>query len=91
MITGGKKCHYLAVKSLSTLLRGITSNRNRDFYCLNCFHLYSTKNRLKKHKKLYINHDYCHVKIPNDNNEILTYNYGEKSLKALFFISFESL
>ena len=91
MITDGKKWNYFAVKSFPTLLRGITSNHNGDFYCLNCFHSYSTKNRLKKHKKLCNNHDYCHVKIPNDNNEILTYNQGEKSLKALFFISFESL
>ena len=36
MITDGKKWHYLAVKSLSTLLRGITPNHNGDFYCLNC-------------------------------------------------------
>ena len=34
MITDyGKKWHYLAVKSISTLLRGITSNHNGDFYC----------------------------------------------------------
>ena len=38
MITDGEKWHYLAVKSLSTLFRGITSNNNGDFYCLNCFH-----------------------------------------------------
>ena len=38
MITDGKKWHYLAVKSLPALLRGITSNHEGDFYCLNCFH-----------------------------------------------------
>ena len=42
MITDGKKWHYFAVKSLSTLLRGITSNHGGDFYCLNCFHSYCT-------------------------------------------------
>ena len=36
MITDGKKWHYLAVKSLSPLLRGITSNHVGDFYYLNC-------------------------------------------------------
>ena len=41
--------HYLTVKSISGLLRGITSNHNGDFYCLNCFHSYTTKKRLKKH------------------------------------------
>ena len=36
MITDGKKWHYLAVKSLSTLLREIAGNSHGKFYCLNC-------------------------------------------------------
>ena len=31
-----KGWNYLAVKKLSTLLRGITSKHLGDFYCLNC-------------------------------------------------------
>ena len=50
MITDGKKWHYLAVKSLSSLLRGVTSNPNGDFYCLNCFQSYRTENKPKKHE-----------------------------------------
>ena len=38
MITDSKKWHYLTVKSLSALLKGITSNHKGEFYCLNCFH-----------------------------------------------------
>ena len=38
MITDGKKWHYLAV-----FFKGITSKHKEDFYCLNCFHSYSTK------------------------------------------------
>ena len=37
MITDGEKWHYLAVKTLSALFRGITGNNNGDFYYLNCF------------------------------------------------------
>ena len=38
MITDeNNRWHYLAVKSLSALFRGITSSNNGDFYCLNCF------------------------------------------------------
>ena len=38
MITDdSKKWHYLAVRSLNTWLRGITSNHHGDFYCLNFF------------------------------------------------------
>ena len=43
IITDGKKWHHVAVKSLSALLRGITSNNNGDFYYLICSHSYSTK------------------------------------------------
>ena len=48
MITECKKWYYFAAKILSALLRGISSNHKEDFYCLNCFHSYSTKNKLKK-------------------------------------------
>ena len=76
MITDCKKWHYLAVKSLSALLRGITSNHNGDFYCLNCFLSYSTeKKKLKKHERICNDHDYCYVKMPNEDNKILKYNY----------------
>ena len=51
MFTDGKKWHYLAVKSLPALFRGITSNNGGDFYCLNCFHLCSTEKNLKNMKK----------------------------------------
>ena len=51
MITDGEKWHYLTVKNLSGLLRGITSNHAGDFYCLNCFCAYSTKNKFEAHKK----------------------------------------
>ena len=55
MITNGKKWHYLAVKKLSALLRGIQSNRVGDYYCLGCFHSKSTDNELKKHERLCAN------------------------------------
>ena len=86
MITDGEKWHYLAVKSLSALFRGITSNNNGDFYCLNCFYSYKTEKKLKKHKKACENHDYCYVEMPEKDNNILKCNQGEKSMKVLFII-----
>ena len=71
MITDGKKWHYLAVKKLSALLRGITSINNGDFHCLNCFHSYSTKEKHKKHKNVCVNHDYYYVEIPKEDNKIV--------------------
>ena len=86
MITDRKKWHYLAVKSLSALLWGITSKHVGNFYCLNCFHLYITKNKLKKHEKVCNGHDYCYIEMPNGNDKILKYNHGEKSVKVPFII-----
>ena len=81
MISNGENWHCLVVKNLSELLRGITSNHKEDFYCLNCFHLYRTKNKLEAHKKICENHDYCHVEMPTKDNNIIKYNQGEKSIK----------
>ena len=52
MISNGENWHYLTVKNLSTLLRGITNNHDGDFYCLNWFHSYRTKNKLEAHKNM---------------------------------------
>ena len=71
MITDGEKWHYTAVTRLSGLLRGVTGNNNGDFYCLNCFHTYRTKNKLETRKKIYENYDYCHVDMSNEDNKII--------------------
>ena len=86
MITDGAKWHYTAITRLSGLLRGVTGNNNGDFYCLNCFHVCRTENKLETHKKLYENHDYCPVEMPNEDNKIIKYNQGEKSIKSPFII-----
>ena len=57
-----------------------------DFYCLNCLHSYSTKNKLKKHEKVCNDHDYCYIEMPHENSKILKYNHGENSMKALSMI-----
>ena len=78
--------HYLAIKSISGLLRGITSNRNGDFYCLNCLHSYTTKEKLRKHERICINHDFYQLKMPDENKKILKYVSGGKLLKVPFII-----
>ena len=49
---------------------------------LNCFHSYSPKEKLKTHEKVCNDHDYFFVEMLNDENKMLKYNYGEKSLKV---------
>ena len=71
MITDDEKLHYLTVKCLSALFRGITSKHEGDYYCLNCFQSYNTKNKLKKDKKVCESHDYCYVEMSGEDNKIL--------------------
>ena len=86
MISNGENWHYLVVKNLSGLLRGISSNHNSDYYCLNCFQSYRTENKLNVHKNICENHDYCNIEMPSSNNNIIKYNSGEKSLELPFII-----
>ena len=44
-------------KKLSALSKGIRSNHKGDFYFLNCFYSFRTKNKLKKYKNVCENHD----------------------------------
>ena len=87
LITDSEKWLYLAAKKLSALLRGITGNNNGDFYCLNCFRSYTTENKLEKHKNVCGNHDYWYVEMPKEDNKILKYNHGEKSMKVPFMLT----
>ena len=86
LITDGEKWHYLVVKNLSGLFKGITSNYYGDSYCLKCFHSHRTQNKLESHEKICENHDYCHVEMPTKDNNIIKYNHGEKSMKVPFII-----
>ena len=44
-----KNWHFVSVKNVQRLCRGIFSNNHNDFYCMNCMHAYRTRRALKKH------------------------------------------
>ena len=64
MIGDDEKCHYLTLRSLSALLKRITSKHKSDSYCLNCFHSYKSKEPLEKHMKVCEDKDYCYIEMP---------------------------
>ena len=45
MVPCGEGWHYLAVKKLSSLLRGTTSKQHGDFYFLNGLHSFATEKK----------------------------------------------
>ena len=74
------------VEKFSALLGGITSNHVGDFYCLNCLHSYRTEDKLKKRENICRNKGYCYIEMPKEDNKVLKYNHGEKSVKRPFVI-----
>ena len=57
-------------------------NLNRE----NQIILLMTENKLKKHKNVCENHDYCYVEMSKKDNKILKYNHGVKYMKVIFII-----
>ena len=86
IIDGENNWHYLAIKSIPTLLHGLASNHKGDYYCLNCFHSYRTLNALKNHDKICEDDDYCDVKMPNDDNKYLSSTSGKNCLRVLIVV-----
>ena len=86
MITDGNTWHYRAISSLSALHEGKLPNHHGNFYCLNCFNSYTTKNTLKEHEEICNNHDSCCIEMPKWFEKMLKYNPGQKSLKAPFIV-----
>ena len=87
MIPNGEKIwHYRAVKKLSALLRGITSEYNDNFYCLNCLLSFRTKNKLESHKSACENNFFFYIIMPSEDTKILEFNQYQKSDKATFII-----
>ena len=82
MIPNGEGCHYLAVKKISELLKGIKSKHVTGFYCLTCFHSFRTKNKFESHKKVHENKYFCVVLMPSEDTKILELNQYQKSGKT---------
>ena len=71
-----QRWNYLTTKKakkLSESLRGITTKNRDDFYCRNCFHSFTTKNKLQLHKRVCENRDFCNVIMSSEDAKILEF------------------
>ena len=86
MIPNGKGWHYLTVKHLLTLLKGITFKQQGELFCFNCIYSFATKNKLESPKKICENKFFFHVVIPSEDTKLLEFNKYQKYEKATFTI-----
>ena len=74
--------HYLAIKSIPALLRGLKSTHNGDYYCLNYFHSCRTQATLEKHERLCYNNDHSSIIMPSEKNKYISTTSGKNSMRA---------
>ena len=74
MISNGEGWHYLGLKKLSVLLRGITSKHVADFPSSNYLNLFRTKSKLESHKKVCENKDLCSAVITFESTKTLEFS-----------------
>ena len=78
--------HYLAIKKLSTILRGIASKHHGDFYCLNYLHSFRTEIKLKSHEKVCKNRDFGGIVMPSEKDNVFEFNQYMNPDKMLYII-----
>ena len=78
--------HYIAIKNIPVLLRGISSTYDGDHYCLNCFHSYRTENKLIAHEELCINNNFALIKMPTEDKRYISSTPGKNTFKNPFII-----
>ena len=61
-------------------------NHHGDFYCRNGLNAFPTEGVYKIHVEACKDHDFCHVKMPKEEDKWLSYVDGSKSLRAPFVI-----
>ena len=63
------------VKTISSLLIGITSKHKVNFYFMNCFRSFTRKNKLESHKscKPCENKDFCNVVMSSEDTRLLEF------------------
>ena len=69
------------------------SKHFNNFYFLNCLHAFTTKSKLKFHKKVCENKDFCGVVMPSEGTKMLQFNKYRKfdQTPSIIYVDLESL
>ena len=87
LISKGENQHYCWIKNMSRLLTSqISKHRTRRFYCLRCLNSFYTAESLQKHELYCSNHDVVKIELPNEENNTLSFNNYNKSMRVPFVI-----
>ena len=91
LITGHNNKHYVAIKSLSRLLRP-SNTKNEKHFCINCLQGFNEKKSRDEHLVYCLNNDAVRIEMPN-SKPIVQYSDGQYQFKVPFmmYADFESI
>ena len=82
MISNGKKQHYIPVTDLFALLKRFSSNHKEDFYCLNYFKSYTSKNKLQEHEQICNTQNSYRIEMPKHVEKNIKLQSRRKIIKS---------
>ena len=93
LITNNNSKHYVAIKSLSRLLRSSnTKNEKKQHFCINCLQGFNEKKSRDEHTVYCQNNEAVRIEMPN-KKPIVRYSDGQYQFKVPFmmYADFESI
>ena len=93
LITDNNKKHYVAIKSLSRLLRSSnTKNEKAQYFCINCLRGFSEKESRDEYYVYCRSNEAVRIEMPN-KRPIVKYSDGQYQFKVPFmmYVDFESI
>ena len=88
MISKNEINHYIAIKSLSRLLKSSNAKHKRkQYFCMNCLHGFSSEASRDLHRVYCENNEVVRVELPK--NEILEFVDGQSQFKVRFIMYYD--
>ena len=74
-------------------MRDISSNSHENYYCFGCFLSFRCKSTLEKHTQLCKDHDFCKIKLPENDKKFKEHKPGSKSsrINDVIYVDLECL
>jgi len=86
IISEEDKFHYVWIKDLSRLIRGITRDHNKKYLCDRCFHYCSSQEKLMSHDEDCKELNQCKVRMPFGKFSIMRFRNYKNKLRSPYIV-----
>ena len=87
MIVDGQKRHYIAIKSISRLLKSLnTTHKGAHHFCMNCLNGFRTASARDKHYEYCSSDGHVKVNMPTKEENWLKFHNGQYQFMLSFIL-----